>query len=139
MKIAVYPGSFNPWHAGHEEIVTKAASTFDRLIIAIAQNPEKGTGEYVSEAQMRDSIGHLKNVTIDSFSGLLADYAKERQAAAIVRGLRNSIDFETEKTQQYWNEDLGLTCPTVYFISHRERVHISSSAIRQVNKITKTS
>ena len=108
MKV-IYPGSFNPIHDGHRNILYKARSTF----------------------------GHdnVYMVASKDIPGLLPDYIKEHGFDIMVRGLRNGRDFEYEKDLQYWYEDLGLTIPIVYFICNSTLCHISSSAIREVERI----
>src|SRR5206468_10307799 len=136
MKIGIYPGSFNPWHEGHADIVTKALKVFDKVLIAQGVNPEKPFGS--DNIPSKQTYGRFGNkVIVSKFSGLLSDFIRttDIEIAAIIRGLRNSSDFEFEKTQQYWNEVLVVDVPTVYFISDRKLTHISSSAIRMVEKL----
>lgn len=106
-KIAVYPGSFKPWHQGHQDVLNKAKRLFDDVVVA-----EFGV----------------------DFHGLLKDFVKENNFCAVVRGIRNPNDFYFEQANQYWNEDLGIDVPTIYFISDRKFLHISSSAIKEVTK-----
>jgi pantetheine-phosphate adenylyltransferase len=136
MKIAMYPGSFNPWHEGHEDVLNKALKIFDKVVIFIGANPQKENYSDLNTNWMeRIPQKHRDNkrIGVVVFAGLLSDHADGY--SAVIRGLRNGQDFEYEKTQQYWNEDLGLDIPTVYFISDRKLVHISSSAIKQVEKV----
>lgn len=137
MRTAIYPGSFNPWHQGHEDILKKALQVFDKVIIAKGFNPEKDTldscvkaSEIIKEVQQT----YQDKVDYAMFSCLLVDYVDELDVVAVIRGLRNGHDLQYEMNQQYWNEDLGLKIPTVYFICDRSLSHISSSAIRAVEK-----
>lgn len=129
-KIAVYPGSFNPWHEGHEDILKKALCIFDKIIVMQGHNPTKPE---VKDKSFFSVYNRYKNVEASMFSGLLADAIEKIQPCAIIRGLRNGYDLEYETNLQYWNEDLGIKVPTVYFITDRQYSHISSTAIRELN------
>lgn len=149
-KIAVYPGSFNPWHEGHADILSKALKVFDEVIISAGINPEKVKPDYdLSELvhcpEYLYKDGASPRVSVIHFGGLLADFIKGLkdgsrlhgrtvQVDAIIRGLRNGHDLQYEMNQQYWNEDLGLDIPVVYFICDRKLSHISSSIIRSLKK-----
>jgi pantetheine-phosphate adenylyltransferase len=138
MRVAIYPGSFNPWHKGHEEILNKSLLLFDKVIIGIGNNPEKNFNNPHNNNPIFRIPEHVRYndqyVDVQTYDGLLPDFAKHVDAVAIIRGLRDGKDLDAEKTQQYWCEDLGLTIPIVYFICDRTLVHISSSAIRAVEK-----
>lgn len=135
MRIAVYPGSFNPWHDGHNDVLKKSLKVFDLVIIAVGQNPDKMVGSALAYQEVAKLFENDKRIGVMPFSGLLVDFVKEVGAVAVVRGIRNGVDLEYERTQQYWNEDLGIKVPTVCFITDRKLTHISSSAIRMVDKL----
>ena len=139
-RIAIYPGSFNPLHTGHLDIVEKALDLFDEVIIAVGVNTKKILVQKVFDASLfykryRGQV-HNNRVQLTTFTGLLTDFTKEYKGedVCIVRGLRNGADLEYEKTQQYWYEDLGLDIPIIYIIADRNLCHISSSAIRAVRE-----
>lgn len=128
MKVAIYPGTFNPWHSGHEDVLLKASHIFDKIIVAIGINSDKQRPTTISSG-------------FESFEGLLVDFIKKQhpEACAVIRGLRNGYDLEYETNMQYWNEDLGLTIPIIYFITDRKHSHISSRIIREVNSLKEKS
>jgi len=143
---AIYPGSFNPWHKGHADILNKALKVFDEIIVARGYNPEKDIESFkLSDNQLADAIneelgdevGNYENyrVKVVSFAGFLVDEVKKHNLNAVIRGLRNGHDLQYEMNQQYWNEDLGLEIPIVYFICDRNLSHISSSMFRAIQKI----
>ena len=138
MKTALYPGSFNPWHDGHADVLKKALKAFDRVVIAVGINPDKGS-QIDSVNRIPEEIHDDHRVLVVAFDTLLVDLVRDSsfEITAVVRGLRNGQDLEFERAQQYWNEDLGLKIPTVYFVTDRKLVHISSSAIRAVGKFKK--
>jgi len=138
MRIAVYPGSFNPWHKGHQDVITKAICIFDRVIIAQGTNPNKKL-DNKSFIALKNSITS-PYVNVMKFDGLFVDFVESLKngplrPVAVIKGLRNGSDLEYEKTQQYWNEDLGLDIPVFYIISDRKLTHISSSAIRAIESL----
>lgn len=145
MKVAIYPGSFNPFHRGHLDVIKQALKLFDKVIIAKGINPEKDrkddkfwtTKDCAELQKMIDS----HEVEIEDFEGLLSDFillttieSDTIEDFAVIKGLRNGQDLEFEKNQQYWNEDLDVLIPFFYIISDRKYGHISSSAIRGLEK-----
>ena len=136
MKRAIYPGSFNPWHEGHADVLKKALKVFDQVIIAIGKNPEKdGVASPSDNHRIPQEIRDDNRINVIVFDGLLVDVINRWGVTAVIRGLRNGTDLEYERTQQYWNEDLCIKVPTICFITDRKLVHISSSAIRMVKKL----
>lgn len=138
-KIAIYPGSFNPWHNGHSDILKKALQIFDKVIVLQCINPEKDNSKLPALSDIAydiETAGFLKGVMVNMWSGLLVDSIKYfmPKPAAIIRGLRNGHDLQYEMNSQYWHEDLGLDIPIVYFVTDRKLGHVSSSAIRAVKQ-----
>lgn len=138
MKIAIFPGSFNPYHIGHRQIAERGLQIFDKVILAIGNNPEKTQEvELVLENIKKQEWYGIKNGCIEvvSFDGLFSDYVNSRpEIDAVIKGIRNIQDFEYEKSMLYWNQDLGIKRPTYFVIADRDKCHISSSAIRAVEK-----
>ena len=136
MKIGIYPGSFNPWHKGHEDILIKALQVFDHVVVIQMLNPEKDTNVSICNQEGIIELSRELNVTfVDSSYVLLKDAVKGENGNAVIRGLRNGHDLQYEMNQQYWNEDIGLNVPFVYFVTDRNLSHVSSSSIRAIEKL----
>ena len=136
MQIALYPGSFDPFHNGHLEIVERAAAHFDRLVVAAVRNPQKGEALFSLEERQEmvaESLEHLRNVTIDSFSSLVVDLAREVGATVIVKGLRAVSDFKSELQMAQMNRALS-GIDTVFFPSATEHSFIASKLLREVGR-----
>ncbi|MBO4234698.1 pantetheine-phosphate adenylyltransferase [Riemerella anatipestifer] len=135
MKVAVFPGSFDPITLGHYDIIERASKLFDRLIIAIGQNSQK---HYMFPLEKRiefieKSVSHFGNVEVDSFEGLTIDYCMERDAQFILRGLRNPADFEFEKAIAHTNRTLAhKKLETVFLLTSSGKSFISSSIVREI-------
>lgn len=134
MKIAVCPGSFDPITNGHLDIIARAAKLFDRVIVCVLKNPAK-TGSFSVEERLdliRRSCAHIENVEVDSFNGLLVDYAHSKGACAIVKGLRAVSDFEYEMQMSMANKKLNENIDTVYLNTASEYMFLSSSVVKQI-------
>lgn len=140
MKIALYPGSFNPWHEGHEDVLNKAISIFDEVCILQLTNSDKGSCVPLRLQKSKPICGNItfykydKKLLVDVVNKFIENRDDD---FCIIKGLRNAQDLEYETVQQYWNEDLGIDIPIVYFICDRNLRHISSSAIKAVQSFKK--
>ena len=112
MKVSIYPGSFDPITNGHIDIIERASKISDILIVSVLNNSEKKSLFTVDERveMIKDSTKHFQNVEVDSFDGLLVDYAKSKNASIIIRGLRAVTDFEYELQLAQTNRELYLEC-----------------------------
>jgi pantetheine-phosphate adenylyltransferase len=136
-KVAIYPGSFDPWHDGHSNILEKASKIFDEIVIIRAINPEKTPSLSFDNFVLKfyDMYKTWDGFKVIQHKGLLSDLKFKYHA--IIRGLRNGYDLQYEMNQQYWYEDTGIKVPIVLFICDRDLTHISSSAIRSLDKLKK--
>lgn len=134
MKIAICPGSFDPITRGHLDVITRACELFDRVIVLVGDHPEKRCLFSSEERkQMILSVtAKLPQVQVDVTSGLLAHYAKQVGAVAIVKGLRSGADFRVEFQQYLANQQLYPAAETVFLATSPEHLCISSSLVRQI-------
>jgi len=135
MKL-LYPGSFNPFHIGHLNIYKKASKLGIVELVVPIETTAYAHNVSISEFS-NDNITNNATILVRYFNGLLIDLVNKIKPDAIVRGLRNGNDLQYEMNMQYWNEDLGIEIPTIYFICDRRYSHISSSSIREFNKYKK--
>jgi pantetheine-phosphate adenylyltransferase len=133
-RVAVYPGSFDPPTNGHVDIVSRGAHLFDRIIVAILMNADKRPLFSVEErvAMLRDVFAGQASVEIDTFDGLLVDYARRRQASVIVRGLRAVADFEYEMQMALMNRHLSPAIETIFMMPAEEYTYVSSRLVKEV-------
>ena len=137
MKTAIYPGSFDPITNGHLDILGRANKLFDKVIITVATNSTKNPLFTVDERirLIRQATKKLRNVEVDSFSGLLVDYARRKRAIAIVRGLRVISDFEYEFQMALMNRKLHEEIETVFLMPNEKYTYLSSSIVREIARL----
>ena len=136
MSIAVYPGSFDPITNGHVDIIRRGAKVFDKVIIGVLVNVDKKHLFEIDERVrlIKKVTNDIENVEVVSFNGLLVDLLKEYNANVVLKGLRNSIDFEYELQMSYMNRELDSNIETICMMSSPNNLHISSSCVKQVAK-----
>jgi pantetheine-phosphate adenylyltransferase len=132
--MAVYPGTFDPITNGHADIVRRALKLFDRVVVALADNPRKRP-LFSSQERRRLINETLRNdarVEVDSFSGLLVDYVRRRGARFVIRGLRAVADFEYEFQFAHMNRQLAPEVETIFLMTNEDNFFVSSSLVREV-------
>lgn len=132
MTSAIIPGSFDPMTLGHRDIVLRASRLFDRIIVAIMVNPEKiGRFSFDERKKIAElTISDIKNASVLTSRGYLADLAAEMGAVAIVKGIRNTNDLVYEQEMAVFNHQRNPACETIYLPSYGEMTRISSTAVR---------
>ena len=134
MITAIYPGTFDPITNGHTDIVARASSLFDNIIVAVAKSTSKTTAFTIDErvAMAKRALDGLERVEVRSFDGLMTGFAKEQNASVIVRGLRAVSDFENEFQMAGMNRHLHTGAETVFLTPAEHLSFISSSLVREV-------
>jgi len=134
MKIAIYPGSFDPVTNGHLDILERAMKLFDKVIITIARNSVKNPlfSEKERLAMIKEAVKDLEGVEVDSFDGLLVEYARKKKATAVVRGLRAISDFEYELQMALMNRRLNEQLVTVFLMPNEKYTYLNSSIVREI-------
>lgn len=135
-KIAIFPGSFDPFTKGHEDIVLRGAELFEKLVICIGVNTSKSrhfSVDYMIE-KINETFQDHKNIEVISFDGLTANFAKTLNAKYILRGLRNTTDFEYENTIAQANNHINSDLETIFLITNPSLSHISSTITREIHK-----
>lgn len=134
-RVAVCPGSFDPVTLGHLDIITRASTLFDKVIVLISTNATKIQPSFTATERMMliaAATSHLDNVVIDILDGLLVDYVRNVGAVAIVKGLRAVTDFEYEFQMALTNKVLYESAETVFLTTSKENMYLSSSVVKQV-------
>ena len=136
MKVAIYPGSFDPITNGHINILERACKVFDKVIVLVANNDAKKSRFSVEErvAMIKEAVADLKGVEVDSTNGLTVKYAKEKGATHLIRGLRAVSDFEYEFQLASANEFADASIDMVFFMARGDKTFISSSSIIRLHE-----
>ena len=134
-NIAICPGSFDPITIGHVDIITRSAKMFSKVIVVVMSNVHKKSGSFSVDERVemiRKSVAHIPNVEVDHYEGLLADYAAQKNASAIVKGLRAVTDFEYEFQMALTNKKLNPNVETLFLTTSAENMYLSSSMVKQI-------
>jgi len=134
MKIAIYPGTFDPITLGHLDIIERASQIFDQVIIAVAEDNEKKPLFNITKRKkmITESTHNIKRTKVESFNGLLVEYADSKDAISIIRGLRVLSDFEYEFKMALMNRNLNEKITTLFMMPHEKYTHVSSSLLKEV-------
>jgi pantetheine-phosphate adenylyltransferase len=141
VKIAVYPGSFDPITYGHLDVVSRAAAVFDRVAFAVLVNPHKSVPIFETDLRLtviREAVAEFcppdvaARIEVESFDGLTVDFCRRRKATFVVRGLRAVSDFESELQMAHSNRKLDPEVDTVFFMTSVENSYLSSSLVKEI-------
>jgi pantetheine-phosphate adenylyltransferase len=134
---AIYPGSFDPVTNGHLDLVTRGAKLFDRLVVAVLRNSAKNPLFSVAERveMLREGTAHLGNVEVATFEGLLVDFARERGAQAVLRGIRAISDYEYELQMAHMNRRLHPEVETIFLMPDAQYSYVSSRLVKEVFRV----
>jgi pantetheine-phosphate adenylyltransferase len=141
MRIAVYPGSFDPMTNGHLDVVARAAAVFDQVVFAVLVNPRKSAPIFATDVRVlviREAVDEYclpdvaARIEVESFDGLTVDFCRRRGANFVVRGLRAISDFESELQMAHMNRKLEPGVDTVFFMSALEHSYLSSSLVKEI-------
>lgn len=136
MNRAISPGTFDPVTTGHLDIIERASGLFDEIVVAVAVNPEKGSGPVFTVEErcefVRTAVAHLPNVSVRPFGGLLIDLCEELSAQIVVKGLRAVSDFEKEFQMAQLNHRLDTGVETLFMMAIPEYTYLSSSAVKEI-------
>lgn len=136
-RIAIYPGSFDPITNGHLDIIRRSRGLFDLIIVAVNDNPSR---DYLFRGEERvrmvkEVLGDLSHIEVERFEGLLVDYARDRGAGFIIRGLRALSDFEYEFQMDLMNRRLNPHIETIYLMTNQDYSYLSSSIIKEMVRL----
>ena len=137
MRRAIYPGSFDPITAGHLDVIHRAARLFDELVVAVAHNDQKKS-MFTTEERMdliRENTASVGNIRVARFDGLLVEFARRENAAAVVRGLRAVSDFEFEFQMALMNRKLEPAIETIFLTPREEYTYLSSRIVKEIARL----
>lgn len=134
MKIAVYAGSFDPITNGHIDVIERAGKVYDKVVVCIAINSKKKTLFSMEERLhiTKSSLDHISNVEVETHSGLIVDFAMQKKAISLIRGLRSVTDFEYEMQIALMNRKMMPSLQTVFMMPHEKYTYLNSSIIREL-------
>ena len=133
MTTVLYPGTFNPIHNGHADLVERAANLFDNVVLGIATSPHKSPSELTVRVNLaQEVLSHINNVEVVGFNTLTVDFAKEIGASVILKGIRTVTDFDYEFQMLNMNRALQPSIETIFLAPSEENSYISSSLVRQI-------
>lgn len=134
MNVAIYPGSFDPITNGHYDIIQRCSKLFDELIVLVMINPNKNSMFLVDERLkfIKNQCRKISNVRVESYEGLLVQYAKANKCNVIVKGIRNTKDFEYETQMALINKSLNNDLETLFMVSNPKYSYISSSSVKEI-------
>ncbi len=137
MRMAIYPGSFDPLTNGHLDIIQRASKIFDRVVVAVAKNESKSSLFSISQRQelVTRCVGHLPNVEVDTFTGLLVNYAERHGTDVIIRGLRAVSDFEFEFQMALMNRKLNEHVETIFMMPKDTYTFLSSGLVKEIARL----
>ena len=137
MRTVIYPGTFDPITNGHLDVIVRALTLFNKVIVTVAENRDKVALFSVEERLdiIRESVKGLGNIEVDHFSGLVVDHARAKGACAIIRGLRAVSDFEAEFQMALMNRHMDQDVTTVFLMPHDRYTHLNSSIIREISSL----
>ena len=138
MTKAIYPGTFDPITHGHIDLITRGLQIFDEVIVAVARQPEEKKTLFSVEERVslvRQTTSRLKRVTVESFDGLMVEYAKKKKVRTVVRGLRMLSDFEYEFQMALTNRKLSNEVETIFLMPQESYAYISSRAIKEAARL----
>jgi pantetheine-phosphate adenylyltransferase len=133
-RIAVYPGTFDPIHRGHLDVIERGSRIFDRLVVGVGINPDKAPFfDHDERVELvRQAIAPYPNVTVQMFTGLAVAFARQAGARVMLRGLRTTSDMENEFTMSLMNQNLDSDIETVFLMAKESYSHLSSTLLRQI-------
>jgi pantetheine-phosphate adenylyltransferase len=137
MRRAIYPGSFDPVTNGHLDVIERARKLFDEVIVAVAHNDAKAPLFTLEERLdlLRSTMGKIDNVRVDSFDGLLVEFACKHEAVAVIRGLRAISDFEFEFQMALMNRKLEAQVETIFLMPKEEYTYLSSRIVKEIARL----